>query len=110
MDSLPAAPFATDVEPPPQRTFGFRLWAVKHAWTRRLEAVLEPTGLTHMQYIIMRCIGHVAAEGALPSQVRIAETMGIDRMTVSKVVRTLEAKGLLARRPHPDDPAPIWWC
>ena len=86
----------------PQRSFGYRLWRLRHAWTRRVEAVLGRTGLTHMQFFLLRVLEHCACDR--PSQTRLAELLEVDRMTISKVVRTLEAKGLLTRVPHPDDP------
>ena len=38
------------------------------------------------------------------TQVRLSELSGVDVMTTSQIVRTLEAAGLLRRDPHPDDP------
>ena len=86
----------------PARSFGYRLWMLRHGWTRRVEAALAPTGLTHMQFFVMRALEHCAHEP--PSQTTLAEVMQVDRMTISKVVRTLEGKGLLTRAPHPADP------
>lgn len=100
MDSV--VTFVDQGEINPTRSFGYRLWMLRQAWTRQVEAVLAPTGLTHMQFILMRGIEHCAA--TRPSQTALADAMGLDRMTISKVVRTLEAKGLLSRDPHPDDP------
>ena len=88
----------------PERSFGYRLWMLRHAWTRRMEAAIAPTALTHMQFFILCATRRLAAIGALPSQSRIADGLSVDRMTVSKVVRTLEAKGLVVRTVHPDDP------
>lgn len=102
MDNVPSG--LDEAELLPQRSFGYRLWMLRHAWTRRLEAALHPTELTHMQFFMLRVAEHVAKRGEIPSQSRIADAMHIDRMTASKVLRTLEAKGLLARAVHPDDP------
>ncbi len=102
MDSL-ASQF-DDADLLPQRSFGYRLWMLRHAWTRRLEAALNETELTHMQFFLMRVTEHVSSLGETPSQTRLADKLQIDRMTVSKVLRGLEAKGLIARAVHPDDP------
>ena len=88
----------------PERSLGYRLWMLRHAWTRRVEMVLGPTGLTHMQFFILRAIEHVTLHGRTPSQTRIADFLTVDRMTVSKIVRTLEARGAVVRGVHPDDP------
>jgi DNA-binding MarR family transcriptional regulator len=88
----------------PGETFGYRLWQVTHAWQRRFEAALAPLDLTHMQFVVLAKAAWLAHAGEVPSQSRIACTAAIDRMMVSKIVRLLEAKGFLARAPHPDDP------
>ncbi len=102
MDSVPSRLDETELLP--QRSFGYRLWMLRHAWTRRLEAVLQATDLTHMQFFLLHATEHVVRLGEVPSQSRLAETIHIDRMTASKVLRNLEAKGLLVRAVHPDDP------
>ena len=88
----------------PQRNIGYRLSMLRHAWIRRLEASIAATGLTHMQFFVMRVVQHVAALDGVPSQTHIADLLQIDRMTISKVVRTLEGRGLIARAVHPADP------
>lgn len=104
MDSARPTPTPDPADLLPIRSFGYRLWMLRHAWTRRMEAAVAQTGLTHMQFFLLRATEHLTSLGAIPSQTRIADGLQIDRMTVSKVVRTLEAKGLLTRAVHPDDP------
>lgn len=77
---------------------------LRHAWTRRIEDVLGETELTHMQFFLLRVIEQVSSLGEVPSQARLADRLHIDRMTVSNVLRTLEAKRLVVRAVHPDDP------
>lgn len=88
----------------PRRSFGYRLWMLRHAWTRRLEGALQGTGLTHMQFFLMRALEQAALERTIPSQTHLADALLIDRMTVSSVLRTLEGKGFVIRGVHPDDP------
>lgn len=102
MDSVPSRP--DEAELLPHRNFGYRLWMLRHAWTRRLETALQATELTHMQFFLLRATEQVASLGEVPSQSRLADRLHIDRMTASKVLRNLEAKGLLVRAVHPDDP------
>ena len=92
-----------DLGASPTRTFGFRLWHVHHAFVRYLEAVLTPLGLTHIQYVILRSVDYLAQAGEQPTQTRLAEVMGTDRMMASKVLRLLEGKGLVVRPMHPED-------
>lgn len=106
MESLLAAPSPDllDAYPSPLRSFGFRLWHLKHAWTRRLEAALAPLHLTQMQFVLLRGADYLARQGERPAQSRLAEGLATDRMMVSKVLRLLEGKGLIVRAVHPDDP------
>ncbi len=100
-DLTSAVPFSDDASP--VRSFGFRLWHLRQAFTRRLDAALLPFGLTHMQYVMLRVAGHLGDAGEQPTQARLAEGTATDRMMVSKLVRVLEGKGLVARCAHPGD-------
>jgi DNA-binding MarR family transcriptional regulator len=82
---------------------GFLLWKVSNAWQRRQRAALQPFGLTHSQFVLLATAAWFSAVEAL-TQVRLAELSGVDPMTTSQVVRTLEQAGLLERRDHPEDP------
>jgi DNA-binding MarR family transcriptional regulator len=88
----------------PGQTFGYRLWTVTHAWQRRFEAALAPLGLTHMQFVLLAKTAWLTHQGEAPTQTRIAAYAHVDRMMGSKVLRTLEEKGFVARSAHPDDP------
>ena len=88
----------------PGQTFGYRLWRVTHAWQRRFETALSPLGLTHMQFVLLAKTAWLTHRGEVPTQTRIACEAHVDRMMVSKVLRTLEEKGFVARTAHPDDP------
>ena len=88
----------------PEASLGYRIWLLRHEWTRRVELALAPTGLTHMQYFMLRMIEAAPRQGCVPSQARLAEALRVDRMTVSNVVRTLEAKQAVRRGTHPADP------
>ena len=90
--------------PRPEESFGFRLWHVLHAWQRRASAALAPLDLTHMQFVVLSITFWLAHLGETPSQSRIASFGQIDRMTLSNILRLLEDKGYVERRPHPDDP------
>ena len=92
-----------DLADDPRRTFGFRVWHLRQAWSRQLETALAPLELTSMQYIVLRASNRLACLGERPSQARVAEALALDRMLVSKVVRPLERKGLVVRPVHPED-------
>src|SRR5262245_51686492 len=90
--------FATPTDSP-----GFLLWKVSNAWQRRQRAAVQPFGLTHSQFVILATATWYAASETL-TQARLAELSGVDPMTTSQVVRTLETALLVERRAHPQDP------
>jgi MarR family transcriptional regulator, organic hydroperoxide resistance regulator len=87
----------------PAESPGFLLWKVSNAWQRRQRAALQPLGLTHSQFVLLATATWFSATETL-TQARLAELAGVDAMTTSQVVRTLEAAALMERREHPDDP------
>lgn len=68
-----------------------------------MEAALAPYGLTHGQFVLPACAWHPGGRGEAPSQRALARRAGTDARTVSQVVRSLEAKGLLEREADPRD-------
>ena len=64
---------------------------------------MTPLGLTHVQFVLLASVawlGHV--DDAL-TQVKLAAHAKTDVMMTSKVLRTLESKGLVHRNAHPVD-------
>src|SRR5690349_16898117 len=86
----------------PGESPGFLLWKVSNAWQRRQRVALQPFGLTHSQFVLLAVATWFEADGPL-TQARLAEAAGVDPMTTSQIVRTLETNGLLARDDHPGD-------
>jgi MarR family transcriptional regulator, organic hydroperoxide resistance regulator len=82
---------------------GFLLWKVSNAWQRRQRAALQPFDLTHAQFVLLATATWFG-DGEALTQARLAELSGIDPMTTSQVVRTLERVSLVERRNHPNDP------
>jgi len=98
----PAAPLPTRLSGPSDSP-GFLLWKVSNTWQRRQRAALAPFGLTHSQFVLLATATWFGARETL-TQARLAELSGVDPMTTSQIVRTLEAAALVERRDHPDDP------
>lgn len=65
--------------------------------------MLHPLGLTHVQYILLAAISRPDWEGRSITQAMLARCARIDEMMTSQVLRTLEAKALIVRQPHPSD-------
>jgi DNA-binding MarR family transcriptional regulator len=77
---------------------GFALWRDAMAWQRRVNRGLRGLGLTHTQVLVLSALDSAskrAAEGV--SQSSIAHVAGLDKVTVSAIVRALEAHGLVDR-------------
>lgn len=82
---------------------GFWLQRAAEAYLRELDARLRPLELTHTQFQLLASAGWLGREGVGPTQQQVAEFAGADRMMTSKVLGTLEARGLLVRTADPQD-------
>ncbi len=87
----------------PAESPGFLLWHVTLRWQRAVTAALAPLGLTHVQFVLLACTWWLSEQGHTPTQVDVATQAGTDIKMTSQVLKTLENKGLLERRPSPSD-------
>src|SRR5579863_3613186 len=81
----------------PQDSLGFLMWQVTHGWQRHLEEALAPTGLTHLQFVVLMGTRWHAGLGVSITQAELARWAQMHPMQVSQVVKLLSAKGLLRR-------------
>lgn len=86
----------------PEESPGFLLWQVSTEWRREIEAVLAPLGLTHPQFVLLASLGWLTRNGSEVSQVELARYCRTDITVTSQVVRSLEGRGLIGRRPGSD--------
>ncbi|CAN5473922.1 hypothetical protein BH11ARM2_BH11ARM2_14880 [soil metagenome] len=82
---------------------GFQLWRASNAWQRVLRRLLDPMGLTHTQFIVLAIADRLGKVKPCVTQAMIHEVAELDENLTSQVVRSLQAKGLVERRPHPED-------
>ncbi len=82
---------------------GFSLWQVSSMWQRQINAGLKQFGLTHAQFVLLASLTWLASEEKPLTQVDLASHAKMDVMMASNVLRTLEEKGLILRKPHPTD-------
>ena len=82
---------------------GFLLWHATLHWEREVAAALKPLGLTHVQFVLLASVLYLTETAEVPSQRALAEHAGTDTVMTSQVVRALEARGLLNRRPDATD-------
>ncbi|MEV0408330.1 MarR family winged helix-turn-helix transcriptional regulator [Actinoallomurus sp. NPDC050550] len=94
-----------DTPPPrgPLMSPGFWLHHAALAWRQAMDAGLRPMGLTHTQFNLLASVNWLTNQTGPPTQQQAAELSGADRMMTSKVLTTLEARGLLTRVPDPAD-------
>jgi len=81
------------------RDFAFLLMEVSRRFMLRFEAHVSSISLNLLQCKALVCLEK--SEGM--SQVRLAGLVGVDAMTVVRIVDRMESEGLLQRRPDPAD-------
>jgi len=79
------------------------VWRLATKWRVAVDRALAPLDLTHAQYVLLAALRGLEQAGRQPSQRELADETGLEALYVSKLARTLEAKGLLARRRDPHD-------
>lgn len=82
---------------------GLLLWRVTNGWQAAQRAALNPYGLTHVQFVLLASLAWRQGEDGPVSQRQLSEHARTDPMMTSQVLRALEAKALVERRPHPSD-------
>ena len=87
----------------PRESPGFLLWKATNAWQRSLRDALAELELTHVQFVLLAGLAWLDRGGAVVTQVELARHAGTDVMMTSQVLRALESRGLVERRPHPED-------
>lgn len=87
----------------PLGSTGFWLHHAALRWRRELDVGLAPLGLTPTQFHLLASTSWLCGEGGTAIQQAVADHAGCDRMMTSRVLATLEARGLVTRTPDPDN-------
>ncbi len=74
-------------------SLGYRLTLAGRIQERRLDQGLKKLGLTRMSWAVLLAVGNEGLEQ--PSD--IASFIGVDRSAISRTLKDMEAKGLIAR-------------
>jgi len=77
----------------------FQLRCATRIVTRRYEDALKPVGLKSGQFSLLAAL----LDGAPAPLGRVADALCMDRTTLSRNLRPLEERGLVASMPHPQD-------
>ncbi|MBI3561620.1 MAG: MarR family transcriptional regulator [Gammaproteobacteria bacterium] len=78
---------------------GFLLWKITTLWQRKLAEVLSEFGITQTQFALLASLRWFEEQQQPTSQTHLVDHTKIDKMTVSKSLRQLEAAGLVVREP-----------
>ena len=83
----------------PHNAVGFVMWRVVHRYQRMVEQALRALDLTHLQFVTLALVAWMAREGEAATQAELARFGDIHPMQVSNVLKALEQKGMVRRRP-----------
>jgi DNA-binding MarR family transcriptional regulator len=76
---------------------------VFNKWHTTIRNELRKIGITHPQFVVMTVLNFLGQSEEFVSQASIAKMADMDVMSVSQIVRGLEAHGYLARSTNPKD-------
>jgi DNA-binding MarR family transcriptional regulator len=86
----------------PENAVGFVTWRVMHRYQRAADRALRPLDLTHLQFIALVLLAWMRREGSTATQSQLARFGNIHPMQVSKILKALEQKKMVARASTPD--------
>jgi DNA-binding MarR family transcriptional regulator len=87
----------------PRDSPGFLLWQTTLIWQRCIKKALDPYEISHPQFVLMATLLWFEAHGYDTTQSRMIQWSKLDKMTVSKALRKLEARGFVKRAEHETD-------
>jgi DNA-binding MarR family transcriptional regulator len=87
----------------PEDSLGFLLWQATVVWHRRIKRALESYNISHAQFVVMAVLMWLEANEYDITQTLIVNKTKLDKMTVSKTLKTLVALGFVSRVEHEDD-------
>jgi DNA-binding MarR family transcriptional regulator len=101
-----SSPFKYEADDSP----GFLLWRVIALWQGKLADIFGEFGITQTQFAILASLRWFELQRTPPTQARLVEHAKIDKMTLSKAIRKLEANGYVLREASVLDTRAIQIC
>lgn len=96
-------PDEASIDPPvpetPPRSVGFLVSQLGFLSSQRFTAALEPLGIGPREFLLLRFVAALAGQ----SQQALAQRLGVPPSRMVALVDDLEERGLVERRPDPDD-------
>lgn len=83
--------------PDPRKYTGFLLWQKSNAWEKHVNQKLKTFNITQSEIFQLISLSLLLSEQQEVTQVELANFTGITAMNVSKIIKTLEQKGLIQR-------------
>jgi DNA-binding MarR family transcriptional regulator len=87
----------------PENNGGFVIWQVSMLWQRKLKSALDTLDITHAQFLLLAALDFLSSQKNIVSQQDLARHCRIDKMMTSKILRTMQKKGLLTRKKNKMD-------
>jgi DNA-binding MarR family transcriptional regulator len=81
-------------------SLGLLCWQLNNLWQRKIREALLPFELTHVQLILLKAIDEFEQQGKTATQIEVARKAQCDKMMASKVIRDLEKRKLIKRKPY----------
>ncbi len=85
-----------------EESLGFLLWKASNRLQRLHAQCLTNLKVTPTQFSLMTCLVYLSQDGPVTSS-RLVRHSGMDKMVVSDLVKSLERKKLLVKKPNPKD-------
>ncbi|HQU09182.1 MAG TPA: MarR family transcriptional regulator [Opitutales bacterium] len=87
----------------PEASPGFMLWQTTVLWQRLIKKTLEPFELSHAQFVVMAILLWFREAAQQAAQSDLVQASKLDKMTVSKALKELVARGYVMRQENPRD-------
>ena len=82
---------------------GFLLWQVTTLWQREIKSALEKVELSHSAFVILASLLWFKEKKQTVTQTTIIDHSKLDKMTVSKSLKTLQNNSLVQRSENKED-------
>lgn len=87
----------------PEENLGYLLWQVSTSWQSAMNSGLGEIGLTQNQFVVMAALHWLSLNQASVTQNDIANHARIDKMSASKILKSLQLQRLIHRQEHAID-------
>lgn len=87
----------------PEDSLGFLLWQITVIWQRLIKKALDGHNVSHAQFVLLALLLWFEQHQQEPTQVSLIHKSKLDKMTVSKSLKSLAQQGLVQRVEHETD-------